>query len=435
MHISSMLRMEWFVKNYVEGGKDKKILDIGSYSVNGSYRDLLKDIDIKYVGLDVEDGPNVDVVMDEVYNWTSIENESFDYIISGQAFEHIEYPWMTIKEIYKKLKENGIICIIAPSAGPEHKYPKDCYRYYNDGLTAIVQWGGFKVLDVSTGGIPDRTVSDEWDSHWNDICIVAYKPGKSDCFVEKKRLFPLERRFEPANDLMMHYEFLAKWMKIQNKDQVIKEYLQIQNCSKICVYGYEHIGKNLAKVLERMNIEYEVVEEKKNCYNKRGAGDRVADGSGIYLADDEKMLKCIGTNTLMVITIFDHSRDYIHYIDKVYPNCPKCYLYDIFDYMFLKKLYGSDKKVYLYGAGKYGKLVYDRIKNLGFEIEGFIVSDGRKDREYYCNRMVFELRDIEKSARIIISIDKRLENEILNNLNDKGFEYGYLYKEYLNIYD
>lgn len=75
---------------------------------------LFEDMDIQYVGADIEKGPNVDVVLKQPYCWDCFEDEEFEYIISGQALEHIEYPWLTMQEIYKKLKWGGIICIIAP---------------------------------------------------------------------------------------------------------------------------------------------------------------------------------------------------------------------------------------------------------------------------------------------------------------------------------
>nr|WP_305182382.1 methyltransferase domain-containing protein [uncultured Schaedlerella sp.] len=124
---------------------------------------MLSNIEINYIGLDIEQGPNVDVVMDELYSWNSLQNEEFDYIISGQAFEHIEYPWLTMKEIYKKLKPDGIICIIAPNGLFEHRYPVDCYRYYADGMRAIAESAGLKVIEVSVAGIPHEGVSLAWD--------------------------------------------------------------------------------------------------------------------------------------------------------------------------------------------------------------------------------------------------------------------------------
>lgn len=89
MHKSSIMRMKWFVEHYVEKGK---VLDVGSYDQTYSYRNLFQGKDVEYTGLDICEGPNVDVVMDHPYSWSSLEDESFDYIISGQAFEHIEYP-------------------------------------------------------------------------------------------------------------------------------------------------------------------------------------------------------------------------------------------------------------------------------------------------------------------------------------------------------
>lgn len=110
MHKSSMLRMEWFVKHYVTEGK--KVLDVGSYGVNGTYRELFEGMDVKYIGADIEKGPNVDVVLEQPYCWDCFEDEEFDYIISGQAFEHIEYPWLTMQEIYKKLRGGVLLALL-----------------------------------------------------------------------------------------------------------------------------------------------------------------------------------------------------------------------------------------------------------------------------------------------------------------------------------
>lgn len=193
MHQSSMLRMGWFVDNYVRGEGHKKILDVGSYDVNGSYKRLFDGMDVRYVGMDVEHGPNVDVVMTDPYKWDFLEDESFDFIISGQAFEHIEFPWLTMQEIYKKLKRGGVVCIIAPNSSPEHKYPLDCYRYFGDGLAALAKWANLTVLDVTVAGIPEKNVSGKWNSIHMDVCLVAMK-GSEDLLTKKAARLPYERR-------------------------------------------------------------------------------------------------------------------------------------------------------------------------------------------------------------------------------------------------
>lgn len=202
MHISSMKRMQCFVENYcfnnecLGDGAKRRILDVGSYDVNGTYKALFPENKFEYVGLDITTGPNVDVVLDNMYCWNLIQDESFDYIISGQAFEHIEYPWLTITEMAKKLKKDGIICIIAPSAGIEHRYPVDCWRFYGDGMRALAKWGGLDVIEVSVGGIPCEEANSEFDDIWNDVCLVACKPESAIRNIYKE-MFPLERHYKP----------------------------------------------------------------------------------------------------------------------------------------------------------------------------------------------------------------------------------------------
>ena len=178
MHTSAMVRMSWFVENYVKGRGHVRVLDVGSYNVNGCMRPLFEGLDVEYVGLDIVAGPNVDVVMDEPYNWDNVPDESFDFVISANAFEHIECPWLTIKLIYSKLKHGGFACIIAPANFPEHKAPTDCYRYYPDGFRALGKWAGFQVINVTTGGVPSMSAPKEWDGV-NDTLMILLKSDET----------------------------------------------------------------------------------------------------------------------------------------------------------------------------------------------------------------------------------------------------------------
>ena len=50
----------------------KNVLDIGSYNVNGCYRDIFETKDINYTGLDMEEGPNVDIIPQSTYCWKKL---------------------------------------------------------------------------------------------------------------------------------------------------------------------------------------------------------------------------------------------------------------------------------------------------------------------------------------------------------------------------
>lgn len=179
MHLASYKKIEFMVRFYekffTEDNGFIKVLDIGSCGVGRCYRDIFTDSKYKYVGLDMVKGPNVDIVPKNIYQWDEIEDETFDVVISGQAFEHIEYPWLTIKEIARILKPSGFCFIIAPNAGIEHKAPRDCYRYYADGLLALAKWADMKVHHTSVGGVPETDNVTDWVSEWNDACLVAQK--------------------------------------------------------------------------------------------------------------------------------------------------------------------------------------------------------------------------------------------------------------------
>lgn len=176
MHQSSYHRMVEFVQRYLAEHSDRPLraLDVGSYDVNGTYRPLFDKPQWSYVGMDLEPGPGVDVVAHDPFRWATLPTSSFDVVISGQAFEHIEFPWVTILEVERVLRPGGLCCLVVPSSGPEHRYPVDCWRFYPDGLVALAHWADLNVISAETHWA-DEGWGEEGDQ-WHDSVLVASKP-------------------------------------------------------------------------------------------------------------------------------------------------------------------------------------------------------------------------------------------------------------------
>lgn len=176
MHQSSMDKMAAFRDQYLSSkiGIPLRILDLGSQDVNGSYRSLFADPAWRYIGLDMEAGKNVDVVLRTPYTWKEVKSNSADVVISGQAFEHIEYVWITMLEIARVLKQGGICCILAPSSGPEHRFPMDCWRFYPDGMKALAKFAQLEAIEAQTQW--ENQGYNDGSDEWHDSMLVCRKP-------------------------------------------------------------------------------------------------------------------------------------------------------------------------------------------------------------------------------------------------------------------
>lgn len=188
MHASSYDKMQAFVNQHLAhlSQRPLSIFDLGSQDVNGSYRSLFDQPDWRYTGLDMAPGVNVDQVLATPYAWREVASASADVVISGQAFEHIRYVWISMLEVARILKPGGLCCVIAPSSGPEHRYPHDCWRFYPDGMRALAQFAQLDVLHVNTQwhsqGYPDCSDS------WHDSMLICRKPDNGPLWNAKSTL-------------------------------------------------------------------------------------------------------------------------------------------------------------------------------------------------------------------------------------------------------
>ncbi|MFN8526575.1 MAG: methyltransferase domain-containing protein [Chloroflexota bacterium] len=141
------------------------VVDVGAADVNGSYRPLFVDPRVTYVGCDLSAGPGVDVVLQNPYK-IPLPDQCADAVISGQMLEHCEYFWLTFAEMMRLLKPDGFLFLIAPSAGPVHQFPVDCYRFYPDSFRALARLADCQLVDL---WLDDR-------GPWNDL-VGVFRPA------------------------------------------------------------------------------------------------------------------------------------------------------------------------------------------------------------------------------------------------------------------
>ncbi|MER6237113.1 methyltransferase domain-containing protein [Streptomyces clavifer] len=183
MHRSAYEQMELCVREYLPTSRRHRVVDLGS-RVSGkqarTHRALLAGHDIDYLGVDVLDGPNVDAVMTRPYRIPA-GSGSADVVLSGQAFEHIPFFWVSMLEIARVLKPGGYAFITAPSRGHAHD-AQDCWRYYPDGFRALAAHSRLELCEAYTDFPPRKGIwhdyrsIDEKAAYWGDSVGVFRKP-------------------------------------------------------------------------------------------------------------------------------------------------------------------------------------------------------------------------------------------------------------------
>lgn len=149
MHHEAFEHMKTAFDSHIAPMGPGKVLEVGSKSRKAEYRGLFERHGWAYTGADLQEGPNVTAVLDDPFHFP-FEDRHFDAIISGQMLEHNSMFWLTFMEMSRTLRMGGVMVHVAPSRGPEHRAPQDCWRFYRDGMTALADWCGMEILHAST---------------------------------------------------------------------------------------------------------------------------------------------------------------------------------------------------------------------------------------------------------------------------------------------
>lgn len=150
-----------FMQIIRDAQEGQAILEIGSRARSGiSRRDMFVP-KLKYVGLDIMAGPNVDVVGD-AHNLPVELNNRFDFAFSASTFEHLLMPWKAALELNRALKPGGIAYIQSHQTWPIHEEPWDFFRFSKYAWTGL--------FNVHTGFEMVRA------DHWHNASIVPGFP-------------------------------------------------------------------------------------------------------------------------------------------------------------------------------------------------------------------------------------------------------------------
>lgn len=167
-----------FIRKYA-GQLEGPFLEVGSKNY-GSTQDLRALFANKgeYIGVDMEDGPGVDVVLDltEDFEQTDVKlcGQRFGTIFCLSVLEHCEQPFKLAENLTRLLEPKGRICVSAPFSWKIHAYPNDYWRFTPEGIRRL-----FPKLEFNLGqGLAATSKENEFQKLDDEFGRVSFSFSK-----------------------------------------------------------------------------------------------------------------------------------------------------------------------------------------------------------------------------------------------------------------
>jgi SAM-dependent methyltransferase len=147
MHQSVMRFVEQVVADLDLASKD--VLEVGSLNVNGSVRRFFSGG--SYVGVDMREGPDVDLVLNAHALYPHFASESFDVVVSTEMLEHDDAPWISVLHMRDVIRSGGVLILTARGYDergcfPLHSYPDDLWRFSVEGVRVMLERARWNVV-------------------------------------------------------------------------------------------------------------------------------------------------------------------------------------------------------------------------------------------------------------------------------------------------
>lgn|SRR5574341_31023 len=128
---------------------DRSVLEVGSLDFNGTVREtVMPRAPETYIGVDLLEGPGVDVVCSADRLVERFGENRFDLILTTEMMEHVENWRGAIDNMKRVLKPQGHLILTTRSIGtPYHGYPFDYWRYELSDMQKI--FDDFEIIELS----------------------------------------------------------------------------------------------------------------------------------------------------------------------------------------------------------------------------------------------------------------------------------------------
>jgi len=144
MHTNSKLLFEKYALPLFKPGM--RVLEIGPDDFPSTFAKMVAaKLDITWHTLDIYQSADLTYSCSEQYRF-AVSDDSYDIVISGQVIEHVQKPWIWIKELSRVAVKNGLVITINPVSWYYHEAPVDCWRIYPEGMKALYDEAGLTVL-------------------------------------------------------------------------------------------------------------------------------------------------------------------------------------------------------------------------------------------------------------------------------------------------
>jgi SAM-dependent methyltransferase len=143
VHQNSRLLFERYALEYFS--PTLTVLEIGPDGFPSTYARLASERGESWDTLDLDDRPELTYRSSPEYAFP-IDDEQYDIVLSGQVIEHVPRIWRWMPELARVCKTGGLVITINPVSWPYHEAPRDCWRGFPDGMTALYEDSSLDVL-------------------------------------------------------------------------------------------------------------------------------------------------------------------------------------------------------------------------------------------------------------------------------------------------
>lgn len=134
--------------------RGKRVIDVGSYDVNGSFRHLVKSFQPReWVGVDLAmcnhgHDPCVTMMLDATELLRRFGAESFDFVMSSEMLEHVQDWRFVIHNLKTVVKKGSPLVITTRSPGfCYHCHPRDYWRFTGSDMERIFSDFSIEMLE------------------------------------------------------------------------------------------------------------------------------------------------------------------------------------------------------------------------------------------------------------------------------------------------